>query len=246
MESNLLVAATQYTFSVSFVGMAAGALYFILERGNLAPELRRVATLSAVIAFVACLNYFSMKGMVGNGGLADELLKFPTEYRYVDWLITTPLILAIFPTLLGPGRETAGIMAKLMLADVLMIVMGYVGEISINSASGGTNLGWWGYILGCVAWVYIIVILYGVVGRLAKEMSVDVQRYINAMRLFVVIGWATYPVGFIIPLLGYGSDFQILRELIYNFADLINKVGFGVVAVAAAQAISYEMYEEEG
>lgn len=246
METNILVAATQYTFSVAFVGMAAGALYFILERGNLAPELRRVATLAAVIAFVACLNYFSMKSMVGMSGNLEELKQFPTELRYVDWLITTPLILSIFPTLLGPGPETAGIMAKLMLADVVMVVTGYVGEVSINAAGGGTMMGWWGYILGDVAWVYIIVILYGAVGRLARDLSVDVQRQINHMRLFVVIGWATYPVGFIIPLLGYGTDYGVLRELVYNFADLANKVGFGVIAVSAAQTLSFELYEEEG
>lgn len=245
MNDNLLVYATQYMFSVAFVGMAAGSLYFILERKNLAPEMQRLASICAVVPFVACLNYFYMKNMVGITGNVDDVLNFPTAFRYVDWLITTPLLLSMFPYLLGDSEEHFSVMSKLMVADVIMIATGYYGEVSIINASGGTINGWIGYILGCFAWLYIVVTLYGTVAKLAANMSVPVQKSLNTMRLFVVIGWAIYPIGFFVPLLGYGVEFQVVRELLYCIADLVNKVGFGLVAMSAAQTISYELYAQD-
>lgn len=245
MENSTLIFATQYMFSVAFVGMAAGSLYFILERKSLAPELQRLATIAAVVPFVACLNYFYMKNMVGISGNLQDVLNFPTAFRYVDWLITTPLLLSMFPILLGDSEEHFSVMVHLMVADVIMIVTGYIGEVSIIGAKGGTMGGWVGYIAGCVAWGYIVITLFGTVAKMAANLSVPVQRRLNAMRRFVVFGWAIYPIGFIVPLLGYGVEYQVIRELIYCVADLINKVGFGMVAMSAAQAISYELYAQD-
>ena len=159
-DGSLLVLATQYSFAASFAAMAAGTLYFLMERANLTPDYSPVASLAAMVSFVAAINYFAMKDMVGMTGMADDLASFPTDFRYVDWLITTPLLLAMLPVLLGGKRFDTGLMARLIVADVAMIALGYVGEVSINASGGGTMLSWWCLLGSMVLWFYILYELF--------------------------------------------------------------------------------------
>ena len=56
------------------------------------------------------------------------------------------------------------------------------------------------------------------------------------MRLFIAVGWIIYPVGFLLALAG--EDGGSIREIAYNVADVINKVGFGLVAYYAVKTMS--------
>ncbi len=75
-DVNLLVLATQYMFWVGFVGMAAGTLYFLVERNSLAPEYRSTATVAALVTFVAAIHYYFMKQAVGNQVCCRRLMVF--------------------------------------------------------------------------------------------------------------------------------------------------------------------------
>lgn len=242
-NTSILVLATQYSFFAAFAAMAAGAFYFMMERNNLTPDYSQVVSLSAMIALVAAINYYAMKEMVGLSGDIAELSTFPTEYRYIDWLITTPLILAVFPILLGGRRFDASLMTRLMVADVVMIVFGYVGEVSINRAGGGTMLGWWCLLLATAAWFYILYILFAEVGRAMEGKEPGLVRALQTMRVFVVVGWIIYPLGYLVAALDVDPSLLVARELVYCIADVINKVGFGMVAVAAAKAASMRQWE---
>ncbi|TVP82495.1 MAG: rhodopsin [Alkalicoccus sp.] len=238
-EVNFLVLATQYMFWVGFVGMAAGTLFFLVERGSLSPEYRSTATVAALVTFVAAVHYFFMKDAVGTSGLISEIEGFPTEIRYIDWLITTPLLLIKFPLLLGlKGKIGNMLLVKLLTADVVMIVSGYVGETSINASGGFTQLGLWSFVIGTLAWFYIIFLLYTSVTKAANERPKPIKRALLNMRLFILIGWAIYPIGYAVTLVSSGVEVQLIRELIYNFADLINKVGFGLIAFFAVKTMS--------
>ena len=238
-DVNLLVLATQYMFWVGFVGMAAGTLYFLVERNSLAPEYRSTATVAALVTFVAAIHYYFMKQAVGESGLLSEIDGFPTEIRYIDWLVTTPLLLIKFPLLLGlkEGKGRA-LLTKLVIADIIMIIGGYIGESSINLAGGFTQLGLWAYVVGCIAWFYIIYLLFTNVTKAAQDKPAPIRKALLQMRLFILIGWAIYPVGYAVTLFAPGIEVQLVRELIYNFADLINKVGFGLIAFFAVKTMS--------
>ncbi len=238
-DVNLLVLATQYMFWVGFVGMAAGTLYFLVERNSLAPEYRSTATVAALVTFVAAIHYYFMKQAVGESGLLSEIDGFPTEIRYIDWLVTTPLLLIKFPLLLGlKGGKGRSLLTKLVIADIIMIIGGYIGESSINLAGGFTQLGLWAYVVGCVAWFYIIYLLFTNVTKAAEDKPAPIRKALLQMRLFILIGWAIYPVGYAVTLFASGIEVQLVRELIYNFADLINKVGFGLIAFFAVKTMS--------
>lgn len=242
-NTSILVLATQYSFIAAFAAMAAGAFYFMMERNNLTPEYSPVASLSAMIALVAAINYYAMKDMVGMSGDIAEITAFPTEYRYIDWVITTPLILAIFPILLGGRRFDASLMTRLMVADVLMIVFGYVGEVSINQAGGGTMLGWWCLLIATAAWFYILYVLFAEIGQAMEGKDPSLVNALNLLRVFVVVGWVIYPLGYLVAALDVDPSLLVMRELVYCIADVVNKVGFGVVAVAAAKAASMRQWE---
>lgn len=238
-DVNLLVLATQYMFWVGFVGMAAGTLYFLVERNSLAPEYRSTATVAALVTFVAAIHYYFMKQAVGESGLLSEIDGFPTEIRYIDWLVTTPLLLIKFPLLLGlKGGKGRSLLTKLVIADIIMIIGGYIGESSINLAGGFTQLGLWAYVVGCIAWFYIIYLLFTNVTKAAEDKPAPIREALLQMRLFILIGWAIYPVGYAVTLFAPGIEVQLVRELIYNFADLINKVGFGLIAFFAVKTMS--------
>lgn len=234
---NLLALATQYSFYMTFSGMFAATVYLWMERNNLTPRYSAVASISMMVTCIAAVNYASMKEMVELDGSFASLSDFPTEFRYADWVLTTPLILATM-VLLTESKNKAALMAKLMLADLVMILTGYVGEVSINEAGGGTTIGWAGFLLGCAAFAFILVTIYGELNEAAADLPESVRTTFAFMQNFILIVWMIYPVGYLAPLLGYHGDLLALRELIYCIADLSAKAGFGILAVSLAKKLS--------
>jgi bacteriorhodopsin len=226
----------QAFFMLGFVAMAAGTFYFVLERGDLKPERRSVATYAAVITLVASILYYVMKDTVkfavGTATSADIAATVPL--RYIDWLITTPLLLVEFAVIAAlVGTVKKGLLSRLVIADVVMIATGYLGEIS----APGSAAAWIYFIVSSLAWVYIIVQVRGVSttgGPLA------VQRAVKQMRWFVIAGWAIYPIGTalqqFLTLGGQDAALAIsVAAMIFVIADVVNKVGFGIIAVRAAR-----------
>ena len=236
-----LALTTQYTFWISLLCLASGTLYFLTERNSIAPEYRSTATTAAVICFIATANYFMMGQMVGRDGVLESVLNFPTEFRYLDWLITTPLILTKFPTLLGEGEDRKPLLVTLIFADLVMIICGYAGEFSINVGQGKLSpLGISMFIAGSVAWGFIIYLLQTVVTKAAEGKLEPIKVALIRLKKFIIIGWGIYPLGYLVTLFGLGPEAQLIREIVYNIADVVNKVGFGLVAVFAVQQVTRE------
>ena len=239
MEQDILSLVAVYTFDFALLCMFGGVLYFILERGSMALEFKIVATLAAVVALVAGMSYYEMITLVRESvDTRAFLTDFPTQYRYIDWLITTPMLLLMIPLLLGVKKELAGVMTGLVIADVIMIAFGYVGEIQINSADPNLALAWGGFIIACFAFVYILFVLYSTLSSYSAKQPPEIQSALNSLRMFIVLGWIIYPLGYFISLLGAGDDLKIMREIVYCIADVVTKIGFGMVAVHAAKVSS--------
>jgi sensory rhodopsin len=234
-----LTMATQFTFVMAFLGMAGGAYYFALIKNTLPLEHQSNAATSSVYCMMAALVYAYINYKYGIG--TDALAKgdYPTAIRYIDWLVTTPLIVNKFPEILG-GDEAPAIALLVIVADVMMILFGFAGETSINAAKGSTAIGWAMFGVGCLAWLFIILILYTAVYNASLNKLAPIRKGLTRLKLFIVLGWAIYPLGFLLTLISNSPDVRIAREMVYNFADLFNKVGFGLVAIYAIKQMVRE------
>jgi bacteriorhodopsin len=165
----------------------------------------------------------------------------PTVYRYIDWLLTVPLLMIEFFLILRAiGNASGGIFWRLLIGTLVMLVPGYLAEAGYIS----TTLG---FIVGMLGWFYILYEIFaGEAGQMAaKEASQAVQSSYNSMRWIVTIGWAIYPLGYALGYFVYidadGNTTQAASEalnIVYNLADVVNKIAFGLLIWYAATSES--------
>ena len=128
---------TMYLFWLSTVAMGAGMFYFWLQRGTVAKQYQSVMTVAGIICAVAAFHYWRMSGIYleGVAGLFDAngqriagatITQFPTAYRYIDWLITVPLLVLEIPLLLNLGKKGTGLFRTLVAASIVMLVTAWL------------------------------------------------------------------------------------------------------------------------
>ena len=85
-------------------------------------------------------------------------------------------------------------------------------------------------------WLYIIYEIFaGEAASLNNQSpSTSAHRAFNTLRLIVTIGWSIYPIGYFLGYLAGGLDENML-SIVYNLADFVNKIAFGLVIWAAAK-----------
>ena len=165
-------------------------------------------------------------------GVWAETGASPLVYRYVDWLLTVPLqIIEFYLILAAIAVVGAALFWMLMIASVVMLVAGYLGEIDAVNV-------WGAFIVGMAAWIYIIYeIFVGEASKISAENGTAASKTaFNALRIIVTVGWAIYPLGYVLGYGGAGSPDAL--NIIYNLADFVNKIAFGVVIWAAATSSS--------
>jgi len=170
---------------------------------------------------VAAVHYFYMRDVWVSTG------DTPTVYRYIDWLITVPLLMVEFYLILrAVGSASGGIFWRLMIGTLVMLIGGYAGEV------GYINV-WLGFVIGMAGWAYILYeIFMGEAGKMSAEQApASVKSAFSTMRWIVTIGWAIYPLGYFYGYLASGDPSVAANSLnvIYNLADVLNKIAFGVI-----------------
>ena len=224
--SSVLLASDDFvgiTFWIISMGMLAATAFFFLERGSVAAGWRTSITVAGLITGIAFIHYMYMRDVWIQTG--DS----PTVYRYIDWLITVPLQIVEFYLILAAVRKVPTSMFwRLLIASLVMLVGGYLGE-------AGYIQEFVGFIIGMAGWIYILFEIFsGEAGRAAaKGGNKAVATCFGAMRMIVTIGWAIYPLGYVFGYLAGGIDSNTLN-IIYNLADFVNKLAFGLVIWAAA------------
>ena len=177
---------------------------------------------AGLITFIAAVHYMYMRDFwVATG---DS----PTVYRYIDWILTVPLqMVEFFLILVAAGAAvSSGAFYRLLIGTLVMIVGGYLGEAGHISVLLG-------FIIGMIGWAVIIWEIFRGEASQAATTKESVTSAFNAMRLIVLVGWAIYPLGYVFGYLTGGVDANALN-IIYNLADFINKIAFGLVIWAAA------------
>ena len=211
------------SFWLVSMGMIATTVFFFAERGTVAASWRTSLTVAGLVTGVAFVHYMYMRDVWVTTG------DTPTVYRYIDWLITVPLQMIEFYLILAAIRKVpSGIFWRLLIGSVVMLVGGYLGEAGYINATLG-------FVIGMAGWIYILYEVFsGEAGKAAsKSGNKALVTAFGAMRMIVTIGWAIYPLGYIFGYLTGGIDAASLN-IIYNLADFINKIAFGLVIWAAA------------
>jgi bacteriorhodopsin len=215
LQTNDFVGITFWLVSMSL--MAATAFFFA-ERNTVAQVWRTSITVSGLVTGVAFIHYLYMRGIWVDTG------ETPTVYRYIDWLITVPLLMIEFYLILAAVKKVPGSMFwKLLVASLIMLIGGYMGETDMMGA-------FLGFLIGMAAWIYIIYEIFsGDTAKAAKSSgNKSVKTAFNAMRWIVTIGWAIYPLGYMLgELMGTANPDAL--NAIYNLADFINKIAFGLI-----------------
>ena len=211
------------SFWVISMGMLAATAFFFLEVGSVSAAWRTSVTVAGLVTGIAFIHYMYMRGVWVQTG--DS----PTVYRYIDWLITVPLQMVEFYLILAAvGKANSGMFWRLLIGSVVMLVGGYLGEAGyINEMLG--------FIIGMAGWIYILYEVFsGEAGKAAaKSGNKALVTAFGAMRMIVTVGWAIYPLGYVFGYLTGGVDANSLN-VIYNLADFLNKIAFGLVIWAAA------------
>lgn len=232
---DMLPSVTQSTFFMVFLAMSATALFILLERNSVPERFRSVMGVSVVILAIAATNYFYMFN-VYREGLSRGDTHFPTIFRYIDWLLTTPLLLMEFPLLLGIGARGSAFMRRLIILDLIMIVTGYFGEVYPANAS----VHWGLFLVSCIAWLAILVQMFNALQQLPPSVGPALRGALRTLSMFFLVGWAIYPLGYFAPIMELPLE---VRELVYNLADVVNKVGPAMVIYAAARRTRAEEQE---
>ena len=203
--------------------MLAATAFFFLERSSVNGKWKTSLTVAGLVTGIAFWHYLYMRGMWIETGTS------PTVYRYIDWLLTVPLQVVEFYLILAAVTTVrGGVFFKLLISSLVMLIAGYLGEAGLAPVLPA-------FVIGCAAWLYIIYEIFaGETSKInAASGNVASQTAFSAMKWILTVGWLIYPVGYYLGYLGGGVDANSLN-LVYNLADFVNKILFGLVIFVAA------------
>lgn len=226
-------------FSFTFATMFASFIYFVLVRPQVAPQYRGALAMSAIVVAVAGYHYFrifeswSSAYVLENGQYIASGQPFNDAYRYVDWLLTVPLLVAELVAVLGLSRsQTLGMTFRLATAAALMIILGYPGEIA---ADNGTRALWG--TLSTIPFLYIVYVLFTQLGASMERQPAEAKVLIRNTRLLLLATWGFYPIVYMIPFIGtVGASVLVAVQVGYCIADVAAKCGYGLMIYSIAKA----------
>ena len=223
-----------FTFFIGTMAMMAASVFFFFELGNTNPKWRTSVLVSGLITFIAAVHYYYMRGY--NLETGDS----PTFFRYVDWILTVPLMCVEFYLITKKAGAKVALLWKLIFASLVMLVTGYLGETIYKEQSV-----LWGVISGAAYFYIAYLIWFGEVANLAQTAGTQVAKATRILAWFVLVGWAIYPLGYILGTPGGLFGVQLVSDpkaavaamdIVYNIADAINKIGFGLVIYALSRS----------
>ena len=218
---------TGITFWLISMGMLAATAFFFIEQSNVSAAWRKSVTVAGLVTGIAFIHYMYLRSVWVEIGDA------PTVYRYIDWFITIPLQLVEFYLILSAVKKVNGnIFWRILIGALVMLIGGYLGQAGFIKPTLG-------FIIWITGWIFILYEIFsGEAGKVAaKSGNKALVTAFGSLRMIVTIGWAIYPLGYIFGYLTSGIDANSLNA-IYNLADFINKIVFGLIIWSCAVANS--------
>merc|ERR1711933_391827 len=154
---------------------------------------------------------------------------FNDAYRYMDWLLTVPLLLIEILLVMKLDEATFSSKAWVLgVGSALMIVSGYYGELVIT---GDLTPRWVCWFASMAFFLYIVYeLLVGLSAATNTESDETVKGKIKTAQLMTVISWCTYPVVYLFPMLGINAATSVVSiQIGYCASDIISKCGVGLL-----------------
>ncbi len=235
------------SFSFVIACMGGALLFFLLVRSKVAPRHRMAVTISTIVVAIAAYHYLRIFDSWGaafafTNGEYTQIAPFNEGYRYVDWLITVPLLLAELVIVLKLNKSTTrSLLVRLTIAAVLMIGLGWPGEIADPDSAART---FWG-IASTIPFLYILYVLFVELGKSLGRQSASVRKLVDGLRYIILATWGVYPIAYMLPsLIDDPATAEVARQVGYSIADVLAKPLFGLlvlaIAIAKSRADGYE------
>ena len=234
--SNYNLVYNALSFATATLGIAF--VFFLVSRSRVSGNYRSAVTMSAMICGVAAYHYWRMFSNFSSGSWNEG-------YRYADWLLTVPLLVAELVVVAGVSKEVAKkITPRLVIAALLMIATGYPGEVAEN---GSTER----YVWFFISFAFMLYVLYelfaGTIGKTLKSQTGEIGKKLNNLRYVLVVTWIIYPIFY---LLGDSTSFvakifnlsteesATVIQVGYSISDILAKAGYGLLILGIASARS--------
>ena len=232
-------------FSFGLISMLACTVYTLVSQQRVLAKYRNALVMSSMVTFIAGYHYLRIFNSFGEASsVADGATQtsvslsglegsFNEAYRYVDWLLTVPLLLVEVIAVLALAKEVSrSLIMRLVPASAAMIALGYPGEISNEQ---GTQVLYG--VLSTLPFLYILYVLFVELGKSLDRQPEGVAATIGRLRLLLIATWGVYPISYI---LGMGNDAMTQGQFVgvqvgYTIADVLAKCVFGLTILKIAR-----------
>jgi bacteriorhodopsin len=231
------------SFSFVIASMLFTSIFLLVSMPRVLPRYRQALAISAMVTGIATYHYFRILGNFAAAYVNDdpgaagtfrvaEGVAFNEVYRYVDWLLTVPLLLVETVAILALAQDQARrLLVRLVPASALMIALGYPGEVATDTLTRAV----WGA-LSTIPFLFILWVLFGELTRSIERQPAPVVRNIKNLRWVLVASWGVYPIAYLFPMVGFdGADAFVARNVGYAVADVVAKAVFGLLIYKIAR-----------
>lgn len=238
--------AVYNALSFGIAAMGSATIFFWLQLPSMSKNYRTALVISGIVTAIATYHYLRIFNswveafeLTSSGGEVKVSLTgapFNDAYRYVDWVLTVPLLLIeLILVMKLPKDETIRLSVNLGLAAVVMVALGYPGEISDDAA-----IRWFWWYCSMVPFCYVVFsLLVGLADATSKQPA-SVAGLVTYARYLTAITWCTYPVVYILKSIGLaGTTAMAFEQVGYSIADVLAKAVFGLLiwAIAAEKSL---------
>jgi len=232
--------------SFSLATMMATTIFLWMRVGSCAEKYKGALIISGLVTFIAAYHYIRIfnswteaYAWGADGSITATGIPFNDAYRYMDWLLTVPLLLIeIILVMKLTDEESTSKSISLGGAAALMILIGYPGELL---GAGATRVMYWGGAM--LPFLYIVQqLLVGLNDAVNAESDPAIASKIKMAQVWTVISWCTYPVVYLFPLLGLkGDSVKVWIQVGYSVSDIISKCGVGLIIYSITMAKTQAM-----
>merc|ERR1712100_376284 len=254
MGTDLQYQAVYNVLSFALASMMATTCYLWFRSFAVKAQYQSAVLVSALVTFIAAYHYIRIfnswveaytygAGTVVNGALEMKAptltgVPFNDAYRYMDWLLTVPLLLIEILLVMNLSPEEYNSKAWVLgFGSALMIVSGYYGELVVT---GDLTPRWLCWFASMAFFLYIVYeLLVGLSAATNSETDAVIKGKIQTAQVMTVISWCTYPVVYLLPMLGMGGTAAVVSiQMGYCVSDIISKCGVGIVIYQISYAKS--------
>jgi len=235
--NDLQYQAVYNVLSFALASMMATTLYLWFRSFAVKDKYQSAVIISGLVTFIAAYHYMRIFNSWVDAyeykvDATDPILTgvpFNDAYRYMDWLLTVPLLLIeILLVMKLPDAEYSSKAWTLGLGSALMIVSGYYGELVV---SGDLTPRWVCWFVSMCFFLYIVYeLLVGLAAATESESDPVIKGKIKTAQIMTVISWCTYPVVYLFPMLGIAASQAVVSiQIGYCVSDIVSKCGVGLL-----------------